>query len=233
MTETLTLSLPDLLRSLVSQHKPQTLLQVGVADTEPLEVLCEAVQDAGATLTLVAPQLFTDARVKTALKSLKQKKLDQVLELIGNPADQALPDFFFQEQVYNMAVMNSLERYEENFVAFYYLNKLLPEGACVVINSAGKPAMRRLLRDIINGKDFIVSASYDTGIERPRVERILRARYQKLPGFVRERVEEFLRPEFVTPDDALGIGGDVVVLKKIGFGPMAEMDVEQMIAALV
>lgn len=230
----ITTARPDLLRKIIQHARPHAIVQVGAGALETTLALCEAMTaDDSATLTLVEPNLYTDPACRAVLDALRHHEFDTAVEMIGNPADQALPDFFFQEQVYDLAVLNPLPTAEQNFIALYYLGKLLPKGALLLIADAGGDNVKPWLRRLVLTGDYRVQRQPGAREEQPLLEKILRNRYQKLPAIVRGKIEDMIKPELITPDSDLGLSGDFIVLEKLNSGCAVEMDVEQMIAELV
>lgn len=225
---------PELTRKIVAQAHPRAILQVGAGALETTLALCEAMTaDESALLTLVDPDLHTDPACRALLDALDHHELDTAVELISNPADQALPDFFFQEQVYDMAVLNPLSRADQNFVALYYIGKLLPRGALLLIHDAENEAVKPWLRQLVQNGEYKVRRASAVENTQPLLEKLLRSRYQKLPAFVRSRIEDMIRPEMIKPNSELGLDADFLVLEKLSQGCAVDLDVEQMIAELV
>jgi hypothetical protein len=223
----------ELTRKIVQQAQPHAIVQIGAGELESTLALCEAMRvGEGVTLTLVEPELHTDPDCRAVWDALCHHEFDTGVEMINNPADQALPDFFFQEQVYDMAVLNPSGNAEQNFVALYYLGKLLPKGAMLLVHKADIDTIKPWLRRLVTAGDYRVRRQGSAG-EPPLLEKILRNRYQKLPGYVRSKIEDMIRPEVITPDSELGLNSDFVVLEKLCQGGALELDVEQMIAELV
>lgn len=224
----------EIIRKIVQQSQPHTIVQVGAGELESTLALCETIDtEGGAMLTLVEPDLHTDPACRAVWDALCHHALDGSVEMVGNPADQALPDFFFQEQVYDMAVLNPLSNAELNFVALYYLGKLLPKGAMLLVPQADSDAVKPWLRRLLLAGEYRVRHHGEVVAEPPLLEKILRKRYQKLPALVRHTIEDMVRPELITPDSQLGLTGSLVVLEKLSHGSAVELDVEQMIAELV
>lgn len=219
-------------RKIVQQVKPHAVVQVGAGELESTLALFEALDTAeGAMVTLVEPELFTDAACRTVWDALCHHEFDSQIEMVNNQPDQALPDFYFQEQVFDMAVLNPLPSADQNFVALYYLGKLLPKGALLLVHQADAEAINPWLRRLVLAGEY--RARRQSEISEPLLEKILRARYQKLPALVRNRIEDMIRPEVITPDSQLGLQGRFVVLEKLSQGCAVELDVEKMIAELV
>lgn len=219
-------------RKIVQQANPHAIVQVGAGDLESTLALFEGLDTSdGAMVTLVEPALFSDASCRAVWDALCHREFDSQVEMVNNQADQALPDFFFQEQVFDMAVLNPLAAPDQNFVALYFLGKLLPKGALLLVHNAEDDAINPWLRRLVLAGEY--RARPQAVVSEPLLEKILRARYQKLPALVRNKIEDMIRPEVITPDSQLGLQGRFVVLEKLSQGSAVELDVEKMIAELV
>lgn len=220
------------LRELIEQHRPQALLQVGLADVESLVAVCHVLRArAEGQITLVDDRLHNDLSWRPHLKALRQHKLDDVLDIVGNHADRALPDFYFQEQGFDLALFVPGERRDENQVILYYLERLLSPGGALVVTDSDAPAMQGLLRERLacGGLEVVGPVA---GHRFSRVERLLRDRYSRLPVLLRSRIEEWVRPERLRPDSELGLDAPCVVLRRPGEPEDDAIDVERLIAEL-
>lgn len=225
------LTSPELIRKLLSTIQPQAVLQIGSGQPEDCLALCESLGETG-MLTLVEPQFHADKNCRALWKILAANGWDNSVDVIDNPADQALPDFFFQEQVYDMAVLNALPDAAQNFVVLYYLGKLLPQGALLLVQGADRDTVKLWLRHLLGSRQYRVHAQNPASPETPLLEKILRSRYQKLPAWVRAKIEDMIKPEIITADADLGLSGPLLVLEKLKPTGQAVLDVEQMIAEL-
>lgn len=223
----------EITRKIVQQAKPRSVVQVGAGEMESTLALCDALDgEAGVMLTLVEPEIYSSADCRAVLDALEHHGHDGSVEMVANAADQALPDFFFQEQVYDLAVLNPLANADQNFVVMYFLGKLLPKGAMLLVHNAGSETVKPWLRRLVVAGDYRVKRQGPVRAEPPLLEKILRSRYQKLPALVRNAVEDMVRPEVITPDSQLGLNSEFLVLEKLCQGSTVELDVEQMIAEL-
>jgi hypothetical protein len=219
-------------RELIEQHRPQMLLQVGLADVDSLLAVCHLLRArAQGQLTLVDDRLHNDLSWRPQLRTLRQHKLDDVLDIVGNHADRALPDFYFQEQSFDLALFVPGERRDENQVVLYYLERLLAPGAALVVTASDAPAMQGLLRERLACGNLEVLGPV-AGQRLSRVERLLRDRYGRLPHLLRDRIEAWVRPERLRPDSELGLDGPCVVLRRPGVPDDEHLDVERLLAEL-
>ncbi|CBL43607.1 hypothetical protein HDN1F_00240 [gamma proteobacterium HdN1] len=224
----------EMLRACLQERMPRAVLQIGAGSLESTLAVCEALDlDAGAMLTLVEPAIYSDASCRTVLDALQHHGYDSSVEVVANFADQALPDFFFQEQGYDLAVLNPSGDADQNFITLYYLGKLLPKNALLMVYRAEDESIRPWLRRLVVENRYRVLPKEVRAQELPFLEKILRDRYQRLPARLRSVVEDRVRSEVILPDHQLGLVGSFVVLEKLDGASAEAVDVEQMIAELV
>ena len=222
----------SMIQELVERLQPESILQIGLSSSRSIHSLSRAIANHdGSLITLIEPQLYDRPEYDRILQELQDESLDKSIDFMATYADQVLPDLYFQELRFDLAILNPCRNYEETFVAFYYLNKMLPLNHYVVIEQANDPVMRRLIRHMVSESGYEVHANVESGMEMPKIERLIREQYARIPGFVRQRVEDFIRPEIVITNEELGITGSLIVLEKVQEDDVPVLGVDQMLEA--
>ncbi len=210
------LKIESMIDGLIEQTNPESIIQVGLSSSRSIRTLCNAaVQQEGILVTLIEPLLYEKPEYGQVLQQLRADALDQGVDFMATYADQVLPDLYFQALSFDLMVLNPCRTYEETFVAYYYLDKMLPCNRFIIIEQANDPIMRRLLRHMLSNSGYRVHTCFDGEAEMPKLERLLREQYARIPAFVRQRVEDFIRPEILVTDEELGINGTLMVLEKL------------------
>lgn len=224
----------DLIKAIIKTQKPQSIMQVGLGEQPNMLALCEALnqQDDEASITVIESNLDLDPACSATLAALQEVDLDQLVECLSTSADQVLPDLYFQELSYDMAVLNPCATFEETFVAFYYIDKMLPQNALILINQADTPIMRKLCRQMITGMEYAVDRCAETQSDMPKIEKIIREQYSRVPAFIKNRIEDVIHPQIVISDEELGLFGPLISLKKQRKSASPAFEVDEMLEAI-
>lgn len=222
----------DLIQTTLRKANPDAIVQIGTGSLRCAEAIIQTVRELpSAQLTIIV----SDAD-KTVFSQLRQQKLDQWADFIHLPADQVLPDFYFQEQRFDFAVINPPSSQQETLVGFYYINKLLSKNSILMVNEPPENGVRELCRHVLNTGDYEVVATSQAQGSMSRLERLLRERYQQLPQLIKARTDQLINPALLETDAMLGLAGNTIVFNKLtGVAKEPqwdEMDVDAMIEAM-
>ena len=222
----------ELVRSTTTASAPHAVLQIGTGSYEYSKALIDGLNGLeGVQFTLVAG----DAD-RATLKQLNDEGLEEWADVVPQPADQVLPDFYFQEHRFDLAVINPGYTYDETLVCFYYMNKMLSKTNKIIVNQADNESMHALCRHILDTGDFVVKAASSSPKQVSAVERVIREQYEKLPEWIHRHTETIINPALLENASALGLNGEVIIFEKItGKVEKAEddIDVDAMIEAMI
>lgn len=222
----------ELVRKTATESDAQSVLQIGAGCYETSKALVDALGNLeGPQFTIVVGD--NDSNV---LQRLNEDGLDEWADIVPQPADQVLPDFYFQENRFDFAVINAGYTYDETLVCFYYVNKMLSKGNKIIVNQAGDDKMHALCRHILEAGDFVVSAASESPKQVSKLESIVREQYKKLPAWIHRQAEMVINPLLLESASTLGLDGDVVVFEKITEVEEKledEVDVDAMIEAMI
>jgi len=226
-----------LIHSLITDKKPQSILQIGTGCYELSKTVCDALsQEDNIHYTLVASP--ADAEV---LERLSEEGLDNNLEVINLPADLVLPDLHFQHLTFDLAIIND-DAFAESFVSFYYINKMLNKGDCIVIRGVQHAETQQLCRRIMKTADYQMLQASVKKKSTSLLKRVLQNRYQALPAWLQTPVSILINPALLEADQLDVLDGSVVIFEKTTTLSETEtedsmdldmdMDVDAMIKAL-
>ena len=211
---------------------PQTVLQIGAGCYESSKALIDALG------SLEEPQftLVVGDNDNSVLEQLNNDGLDEWADIVPQSADQVLPDFYFQEHRFDLAIINPGYTYDETLVCFYYMNKMLSKGNKIIVNQAADEKMHALCRHILDAGDFVVSAASESPKQVSKLENLVREQYKKLPAWIHRQAEMVINPALLENASVLGLDGDVIVFEKITEVEEKledEIDVDAMIEAMI
>lgn len=224
----------DVICLLAEQHAPKAVIQVGLGDRQQTERLIGVLaEDAAATFTLIDPQLFIETEVAEWVKHIQRSPAGSVVEFMASRPDQVLPDLYFQELSFDLAILNPCQDEAETQVAYYYLNKLLPyEGNLLALSDTNTDAMSRLARQAQQSGQYGIRQTAGSLPHTPRLEKLLRQQVSRVPGFIRERLADFIQPEWLTSNEELGLTGDLIILERLTTQDDAIAGVDQLIESI-
>ena len=223
----------DLIQSTLRDANPDSILQIGTGSFQHSKCIIETVKDLPSTrLTVLFNE--TDSQV---LEQLKADDLDQWADFIQLPADQVLPDFYFQEHSFDLAIINPSYGTHETRVSLYYISKMLNKGSKLIVNELPVDGLRELCRYVLDTREYEVSATSENARPMPELERLVRKGYQSLPQWVKEKTDTLINPTLLETDAMLGLFGNTIVFTKLSAVAKAsepeEMDADALIEAMM
>ncbi|OUS23499.1 hypothetical protein A9Q99_27810 [Gammaproteobacteria bacterium 45_16_T64] len=232
MAHQITESALELVRKTTKEAAAQSILQIGTGSYESSKVLVDALNN------LEEPQftLVVSDNDSAVLEQLNNDGLDEWADIVPQSADQVLPDFYFQEHRFDLAIINPGYTYDETLVCFYYINKMLSKGNKIIVSQATDDKMHALCRHILEAGDFVVSAASESPKQVSKLEGLVRAQYNKLPQWIHRQAEMVINPALLENASSLGLDGDVIVFEKITEVEEKledEVDVDAMIEAMI
>lgn len=224
----------------LNEHSPQNTLQLGLGNLDQTLSTCHTLKNLNnATLTLITPTLMQHSKFSQELKKLKEDALINLVELIRTPADEVLPDFYFQNSSFDLAIMNDCSQFDQAMVAFYYIDKMLISRGTLIITDADTPVMRKLCRHLLTERSYNIGSSFNINksindIKKgPKIARLLRERFNKAPALFTDRIKPFLNAELLLTDEDLGLGCSIIAFTKPAEEGEIEMDFDSLLESII
>ena len=220
--------------SLIAKHIPQDTLQLGLGNLDLTLSVCQSLNEIdNAALTLITPSLSQHSSFLKEMNKLKVGMLSDLVELIRTPADEVLPDFYFQNRSIDLAIINPSEAFDQMLVAFYYVDKMLVSRGTVIINDADTPVMRKLCRYLVTERGYSLQTSLESSSKSPFVGRFLRNQFNRAPDFIKNKVKTFVNSELLMTDEDLGLQCSMVALTKRAEEGDIEMDFDTLLESII
>jgi hypothetical protein len=230
LTETQT----SFITNALNEHSPQNTLQLGLGNLDQTLSTCHTLKNLNnATLTLITPTLMQHSKFSQELKKLKEDALIDLVELIRTPADEVLPDFYFQNSSFDLAIMNDCSQFDQAMVAFYYIDKMLISRGTLIITDADTPVMRKLCRHLLTERSYTINKSINSIKKGPKIARLLRERFNKAPALFTDRIKPFLNAELLLTDEDLGLGCSIIAFTKPAEEGEIEMDFDSLLESII
>ncbi len=220
--------------SLITQHKPQDTLQLGLGNLDLTLSVCQSLNEINnAALTLITPSVSQHSNFLKEMNKLKVGMLSDLVELIRTPADEVLPDFYFQNHSIDFAIINASDAFDQMLVALYYVDKMLVSKGTVIISDADTPVMKKLCRYLVTERGYTLQKSLESTVKSPVVGRFLRSQFNRAPTFIKNRVKAFVNSELLITDQDLGLQCSMIALTKRREEGEIDMDFDTLLESII
>ena len=140
------------------------------------------------------------------------KRVDSCRTLVSH---QALPELERSGVRAQFAFIDGAHLFDYAITDFLCIDRILDVGGLVAFDDSDWPAIRQAIRFILANRDYEVAFPEVVIEERPPTP-TLAARAVRAAARVVPQLGKKLRPDFIGPDEALGLRGRCVVLRKLG-----------------
>ncbi len=158
--------------------------------------------------------LIRKERKGIGLNNLKKAGYEEMVKFYEVPSHLVLPKLEAQGVRIDFAFIDGWHTFDYTLLDFFYVDRLLRIGGVVAIHDTNRPAIRKVCRFIVKNRSYSVYPSQKNkqNLNFSIAHRIIWRIAQVLP----ERVRYLLRPEFIEPDETLGLipHGSVMAFKK-------------------
>ena len=200
----------ELLKRAVAEIRPQVSLEVGLAYGVSTLYICEAIAALAAPGIHIVLDPFQNGKWRgIGLRNLEQAGYRHLVEFHEERSETVLPRFVAEERRVDLAFIDGLHRYDQAFVEFYFVNRLLRPGGVVLFDDAARRSVKRVIRHALTYPCYELYASTESAPPGSLLGK-LRARAGRLAS-----VRRIVRPDVLTRDWELGVLGRCVGLRKI------------------
>lgn len=201
--------------AILKQQAPQEVLQLGLGDFDLTLSVCEALNTLeNSALTLLTPSLLQHSDF---LKEVQKRHLGSLMDLVElhrTPADEVLPDLYFQNRSVNLAIINDIGHFDQALVALYYVDKMLISRGTLVLNNADTPVMRKLCRYLVNEREYTIQQTLDSGSNESWLTRLLRSQLNKAPKTLKNTARNLINPDLLMLDEDPRLQGSMIALTR-------------------
>jgi predicted O-methyltransferase YrrM len=205
----------DYLYSLVRHLRPSTTVEVGMANGLSTLFIAQALRENGHGQHIaIDPFQFTDW-TGAGVALLRSAGLESVVRLIEKPSHQALPELEQAGTRAQFVFIDGSHLFDYALTDFLCSDRLLDVGGLIAFDDSDWPAIKQVIRFVLANRRYEV-AFPDVVIETPKVSPTLSGTVLRRAGRALPKLGQKLRQDFLVPDQALGVLGRCVVLKKLG-----------------
>jgi predicted O-methyltransferase YrrM len=149
------------LYELIRTRGAKETLEVGMAIGLSSLFMCQAHKDnGGGRHTAVDPRQGEEYRF-IGVKNVERAGLAPYLRFLHAPSDEALPRLASEGEQFDLIFIDGKHLFDFVLVDFYYADKLVRPGGCVVFHDYWMPAVRKALSFVLRNRDYRVIR--DTG----------------------------------------------------------------------
>jgi predicted O-methyltransferase YrrM len=203
----------EALRDLVSSLSPSTSVEVGLAYGVSALWICEALKT-NARHAVIDPKQregpWGNAWKGIGLANLERAGFGSLIDFRGEPSFRALASLEREGTRLDFAFIDGIHYFDYALVDFFFVDRMLRAGGIVAFDDADWPAIRKVCRFVVENLHYSVVVCCDGEPGRPSILRRSLGALGRTSG----KVGRVVRPEVLRPDDALGLSGTMVALRK-------------------
>lgn len=201
----------DLLQRAVREVKPSLSLEVGLAYGVSTLFICEAISELPQPGRHIVLDPYQHGKWRgLGLRNLRDAGFESLLEFHPEPSELVLPRLLAEGRVLDLVFIDGLHRFEQAFVEFYYVNRLLRPGGIVLFDDAARRSVNRVIRHALSYPAYEVYGSTEPAAGSPSLLGRLRRASGRVAGLRR-----IIRPDVLKRDWELGVLGRCVGLRKV------------------
>ena len=200
----------ELLQRAVREVRPEVSLEIGLAYGVSTLYICEALAALPHRPVHIVADPFQNGKWRgIGLRNVQEAGFGELVEFHEERSEILLPQLVAQGRRVDLAFIDGLHRFDQAFVEFYFVNRLLRPGGVVLFDDAVRPSVKRVIRHALTYPCYELYASTEAVPAAGTALRRLRTRAARLPS-----VRKVVRPDVLTRDWELGLTGRCVGLRK-------------------
>jgi predicted O-methyltransferase YrrM len=200
-----------LLQRAIMDVKPALSLEVGLAYGVSTLFICDAISGLPRPGRHIVLDPYQNGKWRgIGLRNMRDAGFESLVEFHETPSEIVLPRLLEEGRVLDLVFIDGLHRFEQAFVEFYYVNRLLRPGGVVLFDDAARRSVNRVIRHALTYPAYEVYGTTDEMRGGPSLLGRLRQRACGVP-----LLRRVLRPDLLRRDWDLGILGRCVALRKI------------------
>ncbi len=205
----------DYLYSLVRELKPAATVEVGMANGLSTLFIAQGLRDNDAGRHVAIDPFQSSDWRSAGMALLRRAGLESLVELREACSHQALPQLEREGLRAQFAFIDGAHLFDYAISDFLCIDRILDVGGLIAFDDSDWPAIRCAIRFVLTNREYEV-AFPGVVIEQRRPTPTLLARAVRAGAKAVPKLGAKLRPDFVVPDEELGLMGRCVVLRKLG-----------------
>jgi predicted O-methyltransferase YrrM len=201
----------ELLQRAVRDVQPAASLEIGLAYGVSTLFICDAIASLPRPGVHIVMDPFQNGKWRgIGLRNLREAGFASFVEFHEERSETCLPRLLAEGRRVDLAFIDGLHRFDQAFVEFYYVNRLLRPGGILLFDDAGRRSVNRVIRHALTYPAYEIYGTSEKSTAAPSILGRLRARAGDVPA-----VRRLVRRDVLARDWDLGIVGRCVALRKI------------------
>lgn len=195
------------LQTLISNIRPKTTLEVGLAYGVSALFICDALSKTANACHIIIDPREHDTWKDIGLNNLRAAGYEEMIEFYAMPSYRALPHLDAQRRRIDFAFIDGWHTFDYALLDFFFIDKMLEIGGIVVLDDMDWPAIRKVCRYIVTNHHYKPICMHETGITaKPSQLNLIR--------HFSHKVQNVLCSELVQSDAQLGLSGECIAFRK-------------------
>lgn len=203
----------DLLYSIVRHLRPETTVEIGMANGLSTLFIAQGLKDNGSGRHIAIDPFQNSDWGGAGFTSLRRAGLDSLVRLVEKPSHQGLPLLEEEGTRAQFVFIDGAHVLDYVMADFLCADRILEVGGLMAFDDSDWDAVSRVIRFILSNRHYEV-AFPDIVIEDPCYRPTTLGNITRSAGKAIPALHKKLRPNFIVPDYELGIRGRCVVLRK-------------------
>jgi predicted O-methyltransferase YrrM len=201
----------ELLQRAVADVRPRVSLEIGLAYGVSTLFICEALAALPRPGVHIVLDPFQNGKWRgIGLRNIEEGGFRDLVEFHEERSEILLPRLVAEDRRVDFAFIDGLHRFDQAFVEFYYVNRLLRPGGIVLFDDAARPSVKRVVRHALTYPCYEIYANTEAAPAAPSALGRIRRGAGRL-----ESVRKIVRPDVLVRDWDLGVLGRCVGLRKV------------------
>lgn len=177
----------ELLQAWLGEHRPQRVLEIGMAYGISSLFICDALTQIGACdYHIVDPFQHTDWR-SVGVANMHRAGFADAYVLHVEPSELCLPRLLGQQARFDCAFIDGFHTFDHTLVDFFFVNRMLDVGGIVIFDDVQLPSIQKLISYIVtypSYKPLPLPAGWESQ-RSVRVRRLMNSPLTRIGGFIK------------------------------------------------
>lgn len=143
-----------LLYNVIREKKPARTLEVGMAYGLSSLFICQALADNGGGQHTAIDPYQAQSYKSIGLLNIERANLKNILRFYEAPSAEILPQLVSQKECFDFAFIDGSHLFDNAFVDFFFIDKLIQEGGHIAIDDIWMPSVRKVAAFILKNKPY-------------------------------------------------------------------------------
>lgn len=144
----------EVLYSTVKRFQCQSAIEIGMAQGVSTLAILSALAETGGRMVSIDPYIGWPSGREAALSNIERAGFAERHRHINEPSYRGLPQLMFEGAAVDFAYIDGPHDYENTFIEFFYIDKILNPGGVIGFNDAGWAGVWQVIKNIMGHVDY-------------------------------------------------------------------------------